>query len=101
MASARSGAEYFSVLAELVGWCATVRRMSEGTISFLLVSELNARGEVKGLKLEYVADLVVRLTKAETPDFVEVEVSKGREGGRGELGTYFVDWRAGRLRGAE
>jgi len=101
MASAQSGVPYFTILSDLVGWCATVRRRSEGKVAFVLVSELNARGEVKGLKLEYVADLVVRLTKAETPEFVEVEVSKGREGGRGALGTYFVDWRAGRLRGAE
>jgi hypothetical protein len=52
---------------------------------------------VKGLKLEYVADLVLKLTKGEGEHCVEVECTKGREGGHGDLGTYIADWRTGSL----
>jgi predicted ATP-dependent serine protease len=101
MVTSQGQIEYFQALAQLIAWCATVRRRSEGSIMFLLVSELNAKGDVKGLKLEYVADLVLRITKGERSDCVVIECTKGREGGRGELGTHVVDWRAGRLRGPD
>ena len=92
---------YFDALSRIFGYLITVRRLTEGRVRAILVSELNQRGQIKGAKLEYAADLALRVTHGELRGYVDVECSKGREGGFGPVGNYFVDWRHGRFKGPE
>lgn len=94
---AQSGEDYFATMARIVGWAITARRRSEGAISFIIVSELNAKGEIKGLKLEYSGDFIVAMDPKEDGESVEVRVKKGREGGRGYLGVYECAWKRARF----
>lgn len=92
------GGGYFEALRTLVNFFRQARRLSEGRIGVIAVSELNKRGVAKGEQIEYSGDLIVRLQLDEDRDGVcEVNVTKGREGGRGRYGTYEIDWRVGRF----
>jgi hypothetical protein len=86
-----------SELSRMVMWCSMLRRKTEGRISFLLVSELNSGGEEYGREIQHLADLVLRVTKTEEQDVVELECIKGREGGESNYGLFTRDWRRGRL----
>ena len=82
------------------------RRMSNGAASFLLVSETNQAGGAKGGKLEFWADVVLKLKKASTtstgivPVAMELVASR-RTGGEGPLGTYYRNQQACRFQTQE
>ena len=64
----------------------------------MLVSELNADGAVKGLKLEYLADLVLSMKRCpDATDCVVIACTKARAAGYGAVGTFLIDWKRGRL----
>ena len=88
---------YFRELNRVINFFVTARRLTEGRIRSILISELNKEGGIKGQKPEYSSDMTVRLMKTDTPDQVNVTVTKGREGGAGDMGLHSVDWKNGRL----
>lgn len=91
---------YFQELRRWLLWAMESRRLSNGRISHLVVSELNAKGETKGRKADYVADMVLRVQRGESDGYVKVKVTKGRYSGTHDFGGLLLDHRTGRLRGA-
>ena len=89
--------EYFDAIRDISTKLALARRISHGKVGVILVSELNQRGDLKGAKLEFLVDLSIRVRGTGVSEICEIEVTKGREGGRGELGCFLVDWRNGKL----
>lgn len=97
IAELSDGPSYFDAMHGLTRWLALARRMTEGDVSALIVAETNKRGGVKGEKLKYLADLVVRLRKdTRERSWVHVEVTAGREGGEGAAGKYLHRWQEAR-----
>jgi hypothetical protein len=90
---------YFAELRRWLLWAMECRRKSGGLISALIVSETNAKGETKGRKADYVADMVVHLHRGDTDGYVKVAVVKGRYSGRQDLGAMYFDWRSGEFKG--
>jgi len=72
-------------------------KISEGHISFLVVSELNQQNRVKGRNLEYTADLVVRISSTEIDGIVEIDVPYARSSRGGKLGQHVLSWWQGRF----
>jgi hypothetical protein len=89
-----SGGDYLRTLKEYALWAMLSRRMSNGAISFLIVSETNAIGGAKGGKLEFWADQVLKLTvkkRGGASGLVPVRLdllASRRTGGEGEMGIY-------------
>lgn len=90
---------YFSELRRWLLWAMECRRKSGGMISFIVVSETNAKGETKGRKADYVADMVLNLQRGDTPGYVKVRVVKGRYSGTQDLGAMYFDHRTGEFKG--
>lgn len=79
-------------------WPRIATRISDGRISFLCVSELNRKDQIKGGDLEYGANLVVTFTKAgDSTDLVDIDVALSRETPSGECGTHRRDWKHSRF----
>jgi predicted ATP-dependent serine protease len=62
------------------------RRHSHGTISWLMISELNRAGETKGQSLEYIADLVVRLQRTDIENMAKIDIEYSRSTPDGLIG---------------
>lgn len=90
---------YFDALRNIGHLAMASRKISEGLCSWLLVSEQNARGEIKGLKLQYTADVVLKLDASDAEGQVELEVQFSRESRSGKLGRYYRSVRDGRFVG--
>lgn len=92
------GGGYFGALHSLTRWLATARRITEGLVSGIIVSETNQKGSVKGRKLEYSSDIGLSIKPIrETAFSVDVDVPWAREGGAGPVGRYVRDWQRCRL----
>jgi KaiC/GvpD/RAD55 family RecA-like ATPase len=89
-----SGQNYLATLRDYALWAMLSRRMSNGAISFLIVSETNQIGGAKGGKLEFWADQVLKLTvkkRGGSAGLVPVRLdllASRRTGGEGEMGIY-------------
>lgn len=85
-------APYLVALRDLALWAMLSRRISRGTVSWLLVSELNKTGGVKGEQLTYWSDVVLTLKNPsgkQRPNVVEMELTKSRStGGEGPMGLH-------------
>jgi len=92
------GTGYFDRLREWGGWARESARLSEGAISFLVVSELNTGGKTKGQQLEYAANLVVRFQAEKNPEHVDINVLYARDSPSGELGVHERVWRESRFK---
>ena len=88
---------YWKTLADWSAWAMNSRRASEGRISWLLISELNSQGSVKGRNLEYTADIVLRLQSSGVDDVVEIDVPYSRISKAGKIGMAFRDFSTGRF----
>ena len=95
--SAEDGESYWTAIDSWQRWGLISRRISEGAISWLMVSELNSRNEVKGQNLVYTADYVVRLTQTEAQDVVQIDVPYAREKPAIDVGPCFRDFASGRF----
>lgn len=81
---------YWSLYRRVRNAIVDARRITEGRLAFLLISELNKDSVTKGRQWEYAADLVVTFRQTATPRTVAAKVVKSREKGvEGSLG----DWR--------
>ena len=69
---------YLDNLRDLALWCMMSRRISRAAASFLVVSELNARGMSKGLNLEYWADMVVRMKGDKKRGWITLKLAHSR-----------------------
>ena len=67
------------------------RRHSEGAVSWLVISELNRRKEVKGQSPEYMADMVVKMERVQADGFVEIAVDLSRSTPSGDLGVFAIN----------
>lgn len=90
---------YFSELRRWLLWAMECRRKSGGLISVIAVSETNAKGETKGRKADYVADMVLHMHRGDTEGYVKVKVAKGRYSGTQDLGALYFDHRTGQFKG--
>lgn len=97
MLTSAGDGNYWNALRDLGHLAMASRRSSEGKCSWLLVSEQNQRGELKGLKLQYTADVVVSMKAGNAQDRVEISVPYARESRGGQVGTFVRDWRSGRF----
>jgi len=93
------GGGYLETLGELGMWAMLSRRMSMGAVSWLLVSETNKQGGVKGGKLDYWADCIVRMrlpkgAHGAAPGSAPISMTwakSRRTGGEGPLGLFIRD----------
>jgi len=91
-------AGYWRLLRDWSAWAMNARRSTEGAISWLIVSELNQRGDVKGRNLEYTADLVVRMAASQLdPEVVEFDVPYSRATRAAQIGPLFRIYNEGRF----
>jgi predicted ATP-dependent serine protease len=88
-----SGPDFWRVYTDLSLWAMRARKLAEGVVSFLLVSELNQQGVTKGRNMEYWADLVLRIRRDDAnPNQFALDTRKARRGGMGHLGNFHYDW---------
>jgi predicted ATP-dependent serine protease len=83
-----SGRSYFPAMDAFGIWAMMARRYSDGAASFLLVSETNKSGGIKGEKLQFWADCVVRLKEPADRAWVDIEVTHSRRTPSGLVGKY-------------
>jgi predicted ATP-dependent serine protease len=91
-----SDEDYWTAYRNVARWAMTVKKASRGAVRFLVVSELNQRGEIKGLNMEYWADLVLLVTREDRDEEFSSKfkllVSKARRGHQGNLGEFCYEW---------
>jgi len=86
------GGDYLSRLGSFGVWAMLARRLSRGRCSFMLNSEVNARGSAKGGGLAYWSDVHLKLEK-KADSVAVVELKKSRlTAGEGVLGKYGRVW---------
>jgi hypothetical protein len=89
-----SGRDYLKTLRDYALWAMLSRRISNGAVSFLIVSETNHQGGAKGGKLEFWADQVLKMGRTKTQastGIVPVKMNlmaSRRTGGEGDMGIY-------------
>lgn len=82
----------------LVMWALSVKRATEGEVSFLLLSEQNASGGTKGRAPDHKADLVLSMSSDEKyPLMKHLKVIKAWEQRTGSLGVFELDPSCARL----
>ena len=96
-----SGQEYFHVLRDLGVFLMTARRISEGVVSALVVSEMNQRGTDKGDRGSYLSDMLVKMKPAREAGYVDIDVKYARGAGEGPVGKFLRDWQRGEFRREE
>jgi predicted ATP-dependent serine protease len=87
LASLRGGS-YYVALEALSMWAMLARRYSDGAASFLIVAETNKLGGIKGERLQFWADAIIRLKEPENRAWVEIEVTHSRRTPAGPVGKY-------------
>ena len=94
-----SHGNYLGKLHDLGLWAMMARRISRGAASFMLVSETNQRGQIKGANLGFWSDQVLEMKKAkDSQGIVELKLAKARRwGGEGPMGKYLRHYAAGRF----
>ncbi len=98
MSSESSGVDYWTANGIWRNWAVRAVRESKGKIAFLIVSETNVDGKIKGRTLEFKSDLVITIIKdKEHNDRVDIEVTHSRSTPAGELGTFKRVWEKGRF----
>lgn len=97
---ARTSSDSLDALRNLLFWLDALVRLSDGAVSALALSELNAAGGLKGLKAAYIASLVLRLSVEDdaTSDVVRLAITKSRDGRAGDLGLHVREWQTGRFK---
>ncbi len=73
-------------------------RKTLGKIAFLVVSETNKDGAIKGRSLEFKSDLVIRIQRDKEDDgMVSIDVTHSRSTRSGELGRFRRSWLSGKF----
>ncbi len=94
-----AGGSYLQQLNDFGLWAMLARRKSRGSVSFMIVSETNQRGGIKGANLAFWSDMMLTMKKAgPNKELVALTLSKARRWeGEGEMGNYARHFRAGRF----
>ena len=92
-----SMAASLGITTKLFHWATQVRMHTQGNVSFLIISETNAGGGVKGRKGSFSADLVVNLVKTPEKGIIEACCVKSRSRPTFSPIPYEIDWDAGRM----
>ena len=84
---------------QFLAWADWIVRQSNGFVRFLLVSELNKEGGLRGVKIGYRAQVTLGLKRPpdEGHDVVEITCLKNRDGRAGRVGVFTLDWRHSRF----
>ena len=84
--------DQFDTSDELEMFLLRVRALTRGDVSFLVISESNAAGSVKGRTLAFRSDMAISFaSEDETGDYKRVTVVKSWESSRGDVGLCRVD----------
>jgi len=70
-------------------------------VSWLLISELNRKLEVKGQSLEYTSSTCVTIARTQAEGIVKIDVPLARSSAGGEVGVFGIDHARGRFVGGE
>ncbi len=94
---------YLGELHDLGLWAMIARRISRGMCSFMLVSETNQRGQIKGANLGFWSDMLLTMKKSKNDaEIVELTLSKARRWkGEGGMGKYIRHYKEGRFYDAD
>jgi predicted ATP-dependent serine protease len=87
-------------LREVTRWVTGVSRLSHGTVSFLILSELNKEGRAKGRSLDHRCDFAISMVSSEEDgqDHVKlIRTTKSWHGPTGKLGQFVLWHQLGRL----
>ena len=86
---------YLSALSDWGEFARAAAQMSEGRIAFMLISELNQRGNDKGEQLGYLSSLHLRLIKdKDNSELIEAEIMKNRRFQKGGIPALRLDRRS-------
>jgi predicted ATP-dependent serine protease len=94
---AKTAQESFDSMRRVLFWADRMARESSGRVASMLLSELNAAGELKGRKQQSTAQFVLAVEAQDEPDVVRLRVTKNRAGRSGDAGLHLRDWRTGRF----
>jgi hypothetical protein len=93
-----SGSNYLRELERLTLWSMQVRKISNGEVGALVVSEKNKGGGPIGAKLNYAADVILNMSRGKTDGYVGFDLTS-RYQRSGDLGSMLFDWQGGRFLG--
>ena len=94
---AESSQDSLDLSRRMLFWLDSLVQGTHGYVSALSLSELNAGGELKGLKAKYTASVAVRLEKEDDDALVRIKITKSRDGRSGDAGLHTREWRTGRF----
>jgi predicted ATP-dependent serine protease len=88
--------DYWGALSQWRNFAVRAAKLSQGRLAFLVVSETNRLGLVKGGSLEYKSSCVIRIQKDKCDNsMVELDVMLSRSSPAGSLGRFYRDWGRG------
>ena len=88
--------DYWGALSVWRNFAVRAAKLSKGSLAFLVVSETNRLGQVKGGSLEYKSSCVIRIQKDKCDNsMVELDVMLSRSSPAGSLGRFYRDWGRG------
>lgn len=80
---------YFEKINQILAWQDETCQLTDGSVRFLTLSEMNKGGDAKGMDAEHTCTMSIRLHRDEESGVVRVEIGKHRDGeGYLELGRY-------------
>ena len=91
------GGDYLNRLSQLLMWAAFARKLSRGSLSFLIVSETNQKGRSKGESLEFWSDLCLNLSGKPDETAVDFKIDKIRRGEWIPIPTMTRHWQSNRF----
>lgn len=94
-----SAGNYLRELERLTLWAMQARKVTNGEISALVVSEKNKLGSPVGQKLLYAADVILNMSRGKMDGYVGFDLTS-RYQRSGDLGSLLFEWQTGRFLGA-
>lgn len=92
----RPALDYWAASAVWRNFAVRATKNSLGRLAFLVVSETNRQGQVKGGSLEFKSNLVIRIQKdPNDSESVTIDVTHSRSTLSGPIGKYLRDWKNG------
>jgi hypothetical protein len=86
-----SGSDYLRTLNRICQVAQNSSEVSGGRVAWLVLSELNQRGGMVGMDLEYSAACLLYMRRTKDPDHVKFSVDS-RESPGGDLGKLYRNW---------
>lgn len=81
--------DYFGKINQILAWQDETCQLTDGSVRFLTLSEMNKQGDAKGMDAEHTCTMSIRLHRDDERGVVRVEIGKHRDGeGYLQLGRY-------------